>query len=81
MWKHSEASRAWITVEVGNAKAVLTVKDNGKGFELTKGLAYLPFSGKLGLIGMQERVQHIGGKLTLQSKPGKGTTVVVEVPI
>ncbi len=81
MLKHSEASKAWITVEFDNAKTVLTVKDNGKGFELTKGIDYLPSIGKLGLIGMQERVQHIGGKLTLQSKPGKGTIVIVEVPI
>ncbi len=81
MRKHSEASRVEVTVEFGNAKAVLTVKDNGKGFELPKGIDSLPSVGKLGLIGMQERVQHIGGKLTLQSKPGKGTTVIVEVPI
>ncbi len=81
MWKHAEGSRAWVTVEFGNAKVVLTVKDDGKGFVLTKGIDYLPFSGKLGLIGIQERAQRIGGKLTLQSKPGKGTTVIVEVPI
>ncbi len=81
MWKHSEASMAWITVEFSNAKIVLTVKDNGKGFELTKGIEDLSLSGKLGLIGMQERVQRIGGKLTLQSEPGKGTTVIIEVPI
>jgi len=81
IWKHSEASRAWVTVEFGNAKAVLTVKDDGKGFELTKSIDHLPLSDKLGLIGMQERAQHIGGKLTLQSKLGKGTTVTVEVPI
>jgi len=81
MRKHSEASKVWVTVEFGKAKTVLTVKDEGKGFELTKGIDSLPSIGKLGLIGMQERVQHIGGKLTLQSKSGKGTTVIVEVPI
>ena len=81
MRKHSEASRVWVTVEFGNAKTVLTVKDNGKGFEFTRGVDHLPSIGKLGLIGMQERVQHIGGKLTIKSKPGKGTTVIVEVPI
>ena len=81
IWKHSEASRVWVTVEFGNARVVLAVKDNGKGFELTKGIDYLSFRGELGLVGMQERAQHIGGKLTLQSKPGKGTTVIVEIPI
>lgn len=81
VWKHSKASKAWVTVEFGNDKTVLTVKDNGKGFELTKRIGRLPLNGKLGLIGMQERAQLIGSKLTLQSKPGKGTTVTIEVPI
>lgn len=68
-------------MKFSKAKTVLTVKDNGKGFGLTGGIGSLPSIGKLGLIGMQERVQHIGGKLTLQSKPGTGTTVIVEIPI
>lgn len=80
MWKHSEASRAWVTVESGDDKTILTVKDNGKGFELPERIGDLASAGKLGLAGMQERAQLIGGTLTLQSKPGEGTTVIVEVP-
>ncbi len=81
MWKHSEASRAWVTVEFDNDKTILTVKDNGKGFELPERIEDLASTGKLGLAGMQERAQLIGGRLTLQSEPGKGTTVIVEAPI
>jgi len=81
VWKHSEASRAWVTVEFDEAKTILTVKDNGKGFELPKRVGDLASTGKLGLAGMQERAQLIGGMLTLHSEPGKGTTVTVEVPI
>lgn len=81
VWKHSEASRAWVTVEFDEAKTILTVKDNGKGFELPKRVGDLASTGKLGLAGMQERAQLIGGMLTLHSEPGKGTTVAVEVPI
>jgi len=81
VWKHSEASRAWVTVEFDEAKTILTVKDNGKGFELPKRVGDLASTGKLGLAGMQERAQLIGGKLTLHSEPGEGTTVTVEVPI
>jgi len=80
VWKHSEASRAWVTVEFGDDKTVLTITDNGKGFELPERVEDLASAGKLGLAGMQERVQLIGGKLTLQSEPGKGTTVAVEIP-
>lgn len=79
--KHSEASKTWLTVEFGDDKTVLTVKDNGKGFNSPKRMEDLVSAGKLGLVGMQERAQLIGGKLTLQSEPGKGTTASVEVPI
>ncbi|MFB0559292.1 MAG: GAF domain-containing protein [Dehalococcoidales bacterium] len=80
VWKHSEASRAWVAVEFGDDKTILTITDNGKGFELPERIEDLASVGKLGLAGMQERAQLIGGRLTLQSEPGKGTTVTVEVP-
>jgi len=79
--KHAQASRVWVTVEFGDDKIILTVTDNGKGFELPKRLSDLASSGKLGLAGMEERARLLGGSLTLQSEPGKGTTVTVEVPL
>lgn len=81
VWKHSGASKAWVTVEFSNDKTVLTIKDNGKGFELPERIGDLASSGKLGLAGMQERAQLMGGKLMLESAPGKGTTVTIEAPI
>ena len=80
VWKHSEASRAWVTVEFGDGKTNLSIRDNGKGFEVPSGMADLANVGKLGLAGMEERVRLVSGKLTLQSKPGEGTEVTVEVP-
>lgn len=79
--KHAEASRAQIRLEFGDNKIVLVVKDNGRGFELPQRMGDLASVGKLGLAGMQERAQLIRGNLKLQSEPGKGTTVTVEVPI
>ena len=79
--RHAEASRAWIAMEFGDDKTVLIVRDNGKGFELPERIGDLAGSGKLGLAGMQERAQLIGGTLRLQSELGKGTTITVEVPI
>ena len=79
--RHAEASSAWITMEFGDDKVILTVKDNGKGFELPQKVGDLVGTGKLGLAGMQERAQLIGGRLTLQSELDKGTTITVEVPI
>jgi two-component system sensor histidine kinase DegS len=81
VWKHSKASRAWVTAEFDDDRTTLTVTDNGKGFELPERIGDLASTGKLGLVGMQERAQLIGGTLTLQSKLGEGTTVTVEVPV
>lgn len=81
VWRHSGATRAWVTAEFGEGKATLTIVDNGKGFELPKRLGDLATDGKLGLAGMQERAQLLGGSFSLQSEPGKGTVVTVEVPI
>lgn len=79
--RHAEASRAWITLKFNDNKIVLTIKDNGKGFELPQRMGDLASIGKLGLAGMQERAQLIRGNLMLHSELGKGTTVTVEVPI
>jgi len=81
VWRHSEASRAWITLEFGDGKTILTINDNGKGFELPQRVSDLASVGKLGLAGMEERARLIGSTLLLQSKPGEGTTVTVEVPL
>jgi len=80
VWRHSGASRAWVTVEFGDNETTLAVRDNGKGFEVPRSMADLANVGKLGLAGMEERARLVGGKLTLESEPGKGTTVTVEVP-
>ncbi len=81
VWKHSGASKARATLKFGDGKAVLTVEDEGKGFKLPARMDDLTVAGKLGLAGMQERAQLIGGKLILKSRPGKGTTVTLEFPV
>ena len=80
VWRHSGATKAEITVEFEDKKARVTVKDNGKGFEIPDKMGDLAKHGKLGLAGMQERAQLIGGTLTAVSQPGKGTTITVEAP-
>lgn len=79
--KHSRASKAEVTVKFEQKEATITVKDNGVGFQLSESVGDLTRAGKLGLAGMQERVQLLGGSLSIQSEPGKGTTIVVKVPV
>jgi signal transduction histidine kinase len=78
--RHAEASRAWITLKFGDDKAVLAVNDNGKGFKLPQMLGDFASVGKLGLAGMQQRAQLMGGTIEMKSTPGKGTTLIVQVP-
>lgn len=59
----------------------ITVRDNGKGFELPDRIDDLASAGKLGLLGMQERARLLGGSLSVQSRPGEGTTIAVAVPV
>ena len=78
--RHAHASIAWVVMEFTEGETRLTISDNGRGLELPERIDDLPRSGKLGLAGMQERARLLGGTLELQSTPGKGTTVIVEIP-
>lgn len=81
VWRHSQASRAEVTIEFSDTKLDIVISDNGRGFELPQRLGDLASTGKLGLAGMQERARLIGATLMLQSESGVGTTVIVEVPV
>jgi len=78
--KHSDASAVDLTVDFRDAGITMTIADNGKGFELAQSTSDLTASGKLGIIGMQERARLLGGTLAIHSEPGAGTSVVVTVP-
>ncbi|MGZ8524870.1 MAG: HAMP domain-containing protein, partial [Chitinophagaceae bacterium] len=75
--RHAEATKVSATLQTTKDRVCLSVQDDGKGFSLING-----DPGKtLGLLGMRERAAMIGGKLEINSAPGKGTYVVVTVPL
>ena len=80
VWRHSQATRADISVEFDESKTRITVSDNGKGFDLPDKTEDLARDGKLGLAGMQERAQLLGGSITVKSEPGRGSSITVELP-
>lgn len=81
VWRHSQATEVEVTAEFCDKKVVVTIKDNGKGFSVPGTVGDLTRDGKLGLTGMHERARLVGGSVTLHSELGKGTTIVVEVPV
>jgi PAS domain S-box-containing protein len=78
--KHSSATKSEIVIEFQDKSTKIVITDNGKGFKMEGKPGDLAKQGKLGLAGMQERAQSIGGTLTVQSDQGKGTSIIVEAP-
>jgi len=79
--KHAQASKTEVKVEFDKNKIRINISDNGIGFQPPVNLGALPRMGKLGLAGIQERIQLLGGSLEIKSELGRGTTVFVEAPI
>ena len=81
--KHADAGNVYVTLEFGESSIEMEVEDDGKGFDLEGVLASArtgTYIG-LGLLGMEERIALLDGKLTVWSEPGEGTRIKVYVPI
>ncbi len=76
--KHAHAKKIAVTLDMGDGMATLTVRDDGRGFDPAR---HQSQPGHLGLPGMRERVEHIGGMLTIDSAPGAGTIVQVRLAV
>ncbi|MFF1605978.1 GAF domain-containing sensor histidine kinase [Streptomyces mirabilis] len=75
--RHSGAGRVDVTLEKRGTGTVLRVSDDGAGFEPT---AIRAAGRHLGLVSMRDRSSGVGGTLSVESAPGKGTTIEMEVP-
>ncbi|SHL89561.1 Histidine kinase-, DNA gyrase B-, and HSP90-like ATPase [Streptomyces yunnanensis] len=75
--RHSGAERVEVSLGRAGHGALLKIADNGRGFDTR----VVRRAGRhLGLVSMRDRAGGVGGKLTVESEPGKGTTVEMEVP-
>jgi signal transduction histidine kinase len=70
--KHAEASRAWVTVQDGDGRLAIEVRDNGVGGAT--------LNGGSGLRGLADRVEAVGGRIDVRSEPGAGSIVLAEIP-
>ncbi|MFI8432136.1 GAF domain-containing sensor histidine kinase [Streptomyces sp. NPDC079020] len=75
--RHSGAGYVTVTLARRGPAAVLRITDDGSGFDVT---AVRRAGRHLGLVSMRHRASSVGGKLTVESEPGKGTTIEMEVP-
>lgn len=75
--KYAQADSVSLLVELRDHEVVAVIEDNGVGFELS----FSPIRPHLGLVGMRERAELLGGQLTIESQSGSGTTIFIRVPI
>jgi len=72
--QHAEARHVKVSVEQEKGRLRLSIEDDGKGFRVERERG-------MGLLGMQERVEYLGGELAVDSAPGQGTTLRVTLPV
>lgn len=77
--KHAGATQLNLQLAFEARRLRFSVRDNGCGFEVATRLNSP--NGHFGLVGIRERVEQLGGKFELQSRPNEGTKVIVEVPL
>jgi len=79
--QHSQARSAAISLKREGDELTLSISDDGKGFDASQ-LTGIEENGRgAGLFSMKERVRLLGGVCSVQSQPGRGTTVTARVPI
>ena len=77
--KHAQATCATVELDYNEHGIRLSMTDDGQGFSPPKALSHLATRGRLGLLGMKERAELVGGEFELHTSPGQGTQLVVRV--
>jgi signal transduction histidine kinase len=78
---HAAATHATVKLVASSPNIILRIEDNGRGFDVKKRLNAAREEKRMGLQSMQERVGLLQGKMGIQSIPGKGTRILMEIPI
>ncbi len=79
--KHAAASDLWVRIYRRGLSVITEVEDNGKGFDVAAVEDGYAQRSSLGLLNLHERATLISGKTVIQSAPGKGTKVIVTIPM
>ena len=78
--QHARASRVQVSIQKLPDAVRMKITDNGKSFDVGR-LSHIKRSKHLGLLGMRERVEMVGGNLSVESAPGRGTTIGAQIPL
>jgi signal transduction histidine kinase len=78
--RHAQATRVDVSIRKLRDRVCMSIRDDGKSFDGERVLRSKG-NGRLGLLGMRERLEMIGGHLAVESTPGRGTTVQAQIPL
>jgi signal transduction histidine kinase len=78
---HASPTRVLVTLTFGRKEATIKILDNGSGFIVPESLDELSSEKHLGILGMIEQAEQLGGRLDIHSVSGKGTTVNISIPL
>jgi len=78
--RHARASHVQVRLAFEPDATRLTIQDDGCGFSGVPSMEDLVSAGQLGLVGMRERAEALGGTLVIRANPGQGTTITAEIP-
>jgi PAS domain S-box-containing protein len=78
--RHACAQHVWIELDQSEGRLQLTIRDDGAGFDVTRAFEQAGSRGNLGLLGMRERVEILGGNLEVDSGVGRGTRIRISLP-
>ena len=78
--RHAQASEAEVIIQKLHSAICMKIKDNGKGFQ-EKRVSRARKNQRLGLLGMRERLEMVGGNFSFISVPGEGTTIQAQIPL
>jgi signal transduction histidine kinase len=79
--RHAQAKDIWIDLQQAATTVSLTLRDNGNGFDVPAAQERAALGASMGLPGMQERVRLVGGQMHIDSAPGRGTAIHVDLPL
>ena len=79
--KHAKAQNIWVRLKLEPDAVIAEVQDDGEGFDVRGVTAAYESRGSLGMVNMRERAELVNGILTLDSRPGHGTTITLAVPL
>jgi len=79
--RHAAARHVWIELSQSESTLKVVVRDNGVGFDVVLAQEQAARRGSLGILGMRERVEILGGTLQVESEPGRGTRIRTSFPL